>query len=233
MNLRTLLIIILAFLTCSVTELSMQNTFSIAWPIDSVSDLTIYETQKFQQHFDERLPTYIGQFKKYSDVYDLPWTLLAAVAYQESKWDNSAVSHTGVRGLMQITQQTAEHIGLEDRENAIESIKGGAYYLKYLFNKTSSDLNESQRWIQALIAYNIGWGHFRDAYRLSLRLNKNPLQWQDIKQILPKINDEKYLPYLRYGFARGSEAVDFVESVLSYYQLISQHTHKNILIAQK
>ncbi len=231
MKLNHILLIIIALLTCSVSNLSQQNLYLTSWVPGNLPDMSDYEMQKFQEHVDERLPLYVVQFKKYADLYELPWALVAAVAYQESKWDNNAVSHTGVRGLMQLTQQTADHIGIVDRENAFQSIRGGAYYLKYLYNKTSPELNESQRWVHALAAYNIGWGHFRDAYRLSLRLNKDPLQWEDLKEVLPKLDDEKYSPYLRYGFARGHEAVDFVEGVLEYYILISRSTAQSQFIA--
>ena len=41
----------------------------------------------------------LPKFKRYSHEFELPWQLLAAVAYQESHWEDSAQSQTGVRGL--------------------------------------------------------------------------------------------------------------------------------------
>ena len=55
--------------------------------------------------------------------------LLAAVAYQESQQDPIATSETGVRGLMQLTEETARHLGVVDRLDARESAIGAAKYL--------------------------------------------------------------------------------------------------------
>ncbi|MGZ3692164.1 MAG: transglycosylase SLT domain-containing protein [Pseudobdellovibrio sp.] len=218
MKLSKALFIILA---CMVTSVSGFSERHIVLPSDS-TNFSEYELQKFQEHTNSRLPIYIEQFKKYSNIYQIPWSMLAAVAYQESKWDQGAVSYTGVRGLMQITEQTAEHLGIEDRKDPYENIKGGAYYLKYLFDKTSPNLTSMQRWAHALIAYNIGWGHYRDAYKLALRLNKNPGDWDDLKTILPKLEDENFYVGLNHGYARGNETVEFVENVMNYYKLMNR-----------
>ena len=217
MKISKALFIILAFAVSSVSGFSehqLSSTFD--------NSFTAYEIQKFQEHSSSRLPIYIENFKKYSDLYQVPWPLLAAVAYQESKWDHAARSYTGVRGLMQITEQTAEHIGIEDRKDPVANIKGGAYYLKYLFDKTSPHLNSMQRWSLALVAYNIGWSHLLDVTKLSLKLNKDPSDWKDLKTVLPKLEDETFYTDLNHGFARGNETVDFVENVFGYYTLIAQ-----------
>lgn len=216
MNKSKVLFILLA---CMVTSISSHSELPIR--LSSEPQINEYEFQKFKEHASSRLPIYIDHFKKYSDIYNIPWGLLAAVAYQESKWDHAAVSYTGVRGLMQITEKTAAHLGIEDRRNPYENIKGGAYYLKYLFDKTSPHLTSMQRWAHALAAYNIGWGHYRDAYKLAKKLNANPYQWEEFKTILPKLADETYYAQLKHGAARGSETVVFVESVMNYYKLIN------------
>lgn len=212
-----ILTLILALLATSVSGFSERQI-----QFESEESFTDYELQKFQEHTESRLPDYVAHFKKYSELYQVPWTLLAAVAYQESKWNHKAVSYTGVKGIMQITAQTAEHIGLIDPENPIENIKGGAYYLRYLYDKTSPQVTTQQRWVHALTAYNLGWGHFRDAYRLAKKLNKNPYDWNDLKTILPKLNEADYLEHLKYGPARGGEAVHFVNNVFSYYTLLNK-----------
>jgi membrane-bound lytic murein transglycosylase F len=193
------------------------------WTPSSRTEFTVYELQKFEEHQNERLPLYLDHFKKYAEAYQVPWPLLAAVAYQESKWDHAARSYTGVRGLMQITEQTAEHIGLSDRTDPIENIRGGAYYLKYLYDKTSPELSAMQRWSLALIAYNIGWGHLRDAGRLAIKLNKDPFDWSDLKTVLPKLEEAEFHSELKYGYARGNETVEFVENVFNYYNMLAQN----------
>jgi membrane-bound lytic murein transglycosylase F len=218
MNGSKALIIILACMCCTVSGFG-----ELHWSPSVDTNFSAYELQKFEEHQINRLPIYINEFKKYSEIYQVPWTLLAAVAYQESKWDHAARSYTGVRGLMQITEQTAEHLGITNRRDPVENIRGGAFYLKSLYDKTSPQLTSMQRWSLALIAYNIGWGHLLDAGRLAQKLNKDPFDWNDLKTVLPMLEQSAYYSDLNHGFARGNETVEFVENVFSYYTMLTQN----------
>lgn len=226
MKISKVLILILALLSASAAQNLEQ------FPVFQVDyELSSFETQKFDDHIESRLPNYKKYFKKYSELYQVPWTLIAAVAYQESKWDEDARSHTGVRGLMQLTTKTAIHLGIDDREDPYESIRGGAFYLKNLFDKTPIHINSAQRWALALAAYNIGWGHLRDAHRLSIKLNKNPYNWTELKTVLPKLENEEVFSKLSFGYARGNETVVFVNKVFKYYQLLNTKYIPHINIA--
>ncbi len=216
MNNHNLLIFLLALFSTSTAALNDQL------PIFNVDyALSTYEYQKFVEHTESRLPYYLKSFKKYAAKYKVPWTLIAAVAYQESKWNEAAKSHTGVKGLMQLTSKTAEHLGVDDREDPYQSIQGGAMYLKYLYDKTPHKLHSKQRWALALAAYNIGWGHLRDAHYLALRLKKNPYNWAQFKRVLPKLENQLYYSKLSFGYARGNETVAFVDKVFNYYSLMN------------
>lgn len=188
--------------------------------------------QRFFEHTISRLPKWERLFKRYGKEHGIPWTLLAAVAYQESKWDRSARSHTGVRGLMQITTKTALHLGIDDREDPQQSIKGAAFYLKYLYSKTSKNTSSYERWTQALAAYNMGWAHVRDARKLAAELNYNPSRWYEFKKVIPKLEKEKYFSKLTFGFARGRETVRFVDSVLGYYDLLNSSFTRPLLTSR-
>lgn len=187
----------------------------------TLNTLSIYENQKFTEHCFTRLNIYKNDFQRYSDQHEIPWTLLAAVAYQESKWDEDAISPTGVKGLMQLTSKTAEHLGIVNREDPLQSIQGGAFYLKYLYEKTPQKLKAAQRWVLALSAYNIGWGHLQDARQLALLLKRNPNNWADLKTVLPKLENKFYHEQLPLGFARGNETVAFVDKVITYYNMLN------------
>lgn len=227
MNKTKALAVLLAILSSSIFGLSAPQI-----PVfHSKVKLNQYEYEKFLEHSESRLITYKGSFEKHAKLNDIPWTLLAAVAYQESKWNRHAVSPTGVRGLMQITESTAEHIGLTNRRDPHQNIKAGAYYLKYLFDKTPKHLDTKHRWILALVAYNIGWGHLKDSHQLAVNLKKNPYKWRDLKQVLPLLHNEKYYSQLNYGFARGKEAVDFVDKVFSYYEMLNDLYNINSNVA--
>src|SRR5690625_7012028 len=67
------------------------------------------------QRIRDRLPELKPLFEQAASEYGLDWRLLAAIGYQESHWDSRAVSRTGVRGIMMLTQRTARQLGVEDR----------------------------------------------------------------------------------------------------------------------
>jgi len=174
----------------------------------------------FMKETRRTLPEFEREFRKAAREHNLPWQLIAAVSYQESQWDNDAVSFTGVRGLMQLTQDTADHLGLDDRTDPVQSIWGGAKYLRYLLNKTPNYLNPKDKLYLALAAYNIGYGHLRDAQKLVEKKGQNPYSWRHLREVLPLLEDPSYEAKLEYGFARGTETVEFVERVTGFYSLM-------------
>jgi membrane-bound lytic murein transglycosylase F len=154
---------------------------------------------------------------------EIDWRLLAALAYQESQWDKWAVSPTGVRGIMMLTGDTADRMGVSDRLDPRASILGGARYLKLLKNELPERIPEPDRTWMALAAYNQGMGHLEDARRLAQRLGRNPDRWGELKEVLPLIARSQYLPYLRHGFARGGEATILAENVRIYYDILQRY----------
>ncbi|MNL18002.1 Membrane-bound lytic murein transglycosylase F precursor [compost metagenome] len=149
---------------------------------------------------------------------------MASVAYQESHWNPDARSFTGVRGLMQLTADTADHVGIEDRTDPLQSIWGGTKYLRYLLNKIPKHINSKDRLALALAAYNVGYAHLRDAQKLAIRMGRNPHSWRHMREILPLLANPEYAAELEYGSARGYETVDFVERVKSFYNLMNSTT---------
>ena len=69
----------------------------------------------FLERIKTLLPEFRSTFQRAQVATGVEWRLLAAIAYQESQWDPFATSETGVRGLMQITEDTAKHLGITDR----------------------------------------------------------------------------------------------------------------------
>ena len=70
------------------------------------------ERKIFIKKMGVRLPKYIGFFKKHTRNSIFSWQLIAALSYQESHWNHKAVSKTQVKGLMMLTKNTANYIGL-------------------------------------------------------------------------------------------------------------------------
>ncbi|MGB3961199.1 MAG: transporter substrate-binding domain-containing protein, partial [Sulfurimonas sp.] len=88
-----------------------------------------YNTKMFYNRIKTRLPKFQELFTRASEKYTISWTLLAAIAYQESHWNPSAKSYTGVRGLMMLTNNTAAMLGIQDRVDPSQSIDGGTRHI--------------------------------------------------------------------------------------------------------
>lgn len=186
-----------------------------------LSQLDKRDIAKFFKKIRSTLPTYRQAFKDAAEEHRLPWQLVASVAYQESHWNPDARSFTGVRGLMQLTTDTADHVGIEDRTDPMQSIWGGSKYLRYLLDKTPAHLNPKDRLALALAAYNVGLAHLKDAQKLAEKMGRNPYSWRHLREVLPLLADPEYAAELEYGPARGYETVDFVERVKSFYNLMN------------
>ena len=77
-----------------------------------VSDFDYVGTRRYMKHIEQRLPSYRDWFQEAAKQTGEDWRLLAAIGYQESHWNPKAVSPTGVRGIMMLTQSTMQHMGM-------------------------------------------------------------------------------------------------------------------------
>lgn len=181
-----------------------------------------YGARSFSRDIAKRLPRYQGDFEKQSRAQGLDWRLLAAISYQESKWNPDAVSPTGVRGLMMLTSSTAAAMGVKDRTHAGESIQGGTAYFKQIHDKVPASVPEPDRTWMALAAYNMGPGHMIQARKLTKRLKGDPDSWLDVSRNLRQLAQENR--------RRGKPAPDvgqalhYVQQVRRYYDAIALNT---------
>ncbi|QDQ25933.1 membrane-bound lytic murein transglycosylase MltF [Chitinimonas arctica] len=166
------------------------------------------------------LPKYRRYFMDAEAQYGIDWRMLAALSYQESHWDAYAVSDYGVRGLMMLTTDTADRLGVTNRLDPEQSVSGGAKYVAMLKDRLAVRIAEPDRTWIALASYNIGVAHLEDARVLAQRGGKNPDSWSDLKTVIPLLRNYEYFSTLKYGFARGGETVIFVENVRSYYDIL-------------
>lgn len=119
-----------------------------------------------------------------------------------------------------ITRVTARELGVSDRLDAKESLRGGARFLKDLGRRLPADIDEPDRTWMALAAYNIGMGHLADARVLTERNGLDPHRWQDVRQHLPDLQNPAIYPTTRYGFARGKETVTYVDNIRHYFSAL-------------
>ena len=147
------------------------------------------------------------------------WRLIAATIYQESHFNPHARSHTGVRGLMQLTLETAAELGIENRLDPEASVQGGVQYLADIYARFD-DIQGLDRMLFTLASYNVGYGHVRDAQQIARDLDLPPDKWSSLKETLPLLRQRKYYSKTQYGYARGLEPVRFVTRILNYYDIL-------------
>jgi membrane-bound lytic murein transglycosylase F len=178
-------------------------------------------SRNFLEHVQTRLPRYVDWFQEAAAKHELDWRLLAAMGYQESKWDPSAVSYTGVRGLMQLTEDTAAMMRAGDRLDPRSSIFGGARYLAKLMDMVPARIPEPDRTWFAVAAYNVGFGHVEDARVLAQQAGRNADRWDDVREFLPLLAQERWYTRTRRGYARGWEPVAYVNNVQAYLNILA------------
>jgi membrane-bound lytic murein transglycosylase F len=177
-------------------------------------------TRNFIRHFESRLPRYRPMFEAAGENWDVDWRLLAAIGYQESHWRSQAVSPTGVRGIMMLTQDTADYLGIDDREDPEMSIHGGAQYFARQTERVADTVPEPDRTWMALAAYNVGFNHIKDARTIVELQGGDPDRWIDMSGALPLLSQRKWYSKLPYGYARGWEPVLYVNNIRAYYNIL-------------
>lgn len=109
-----------------------------------------------------RYPLHYSQYvRAHAREHNLDPALVAAVIYQESKFNSDAKSSSGAIGLMQLTPSTARGIAIRTHGSKFETsdlydaeinIRYGAWYLADLFQKYRNER-------LVLAAYNAGQGN--------------------------------------------------------------------------
>ena len=177
-------------------------------------------TRNFIRHFENRLPRYREWFEEAGEQWGVDWRLLAAIGYQESHWRSQAVSPTGVRGLMMLTQATAEYVGIDDRLDPKSSIFGGAQFYARQTERVADTVGEPDRTWMALAAYNVGFNHIKDARMIVEWHGGDPDTWVDIRDALPLLAERKWYSRVPFGYARGWEPVLYVNNIRAYYNIL-------------
>ncbi len=103
-------------------------------------------------HPDKVISTYGKLIDEAAERHQVDSALIASVIHAESSGNPNAVSDAGAKGLMQLTDSTAEYLGVQDSLDPKENIMGGAKYLRKLMDKYG-DIR------LALAAYNAGPGN--------------------------------------------------------------------------
>jgi membrane-bound lytic murein transglycosylase F len=169
-----------------------------------------------------KISVYDPIVKSLAEKHGWDWRLISSVMYHESRFDPEAESWGGAFGLMQLMPATAEILGVEDIFDPRQNIEGGILLLNWLDEQLNTAIPDSSERIKfVLAAYNIGLGHVKDAQRLAKKNGKNSQVWENnVDYYLRNKSSETYFkdPVVKWGYARGEEAFNFVNRVIGNYE---------------
>jgi membrane-bound lytic murein transglycosylase F len=191
---------------------------------DNRDTLGRFDLKVFHSKVETHLPRYQNLIKTESEKHGFDWRFIASMIYQESHFDPRARSYTGVRGLMQVTQRTAEEMGIRNRMDPEQSIRAGVGYLAILYDRFEDVDSDKNRLLLALASYNVGYGHVRDAQKIAEEHDLDPESWSSLVETLPLLRMPEFYRETRFGFARGTEPVRYVENVMAYYEILKNKT---------
>jgi membrane-bound lytic murein transglycosylase F len=192
-----------------------------------VERLKAIDSIRFIERMYSVLPRYLPMFLAAQAKTGIDWRLLAALAYQESHWDPLSTSPTGVRGIMMLTEETADELGLSNRLDPEQGIRGGAQYLSGLLDALPDSISNPDRMWFALAAYNVGMGHLNAARRIAKSLKIDPDTWYGMKKALPLLSRPQYYNRLKSGKGRGGEAVIMVENIRVYRDILIRYARQS------
>lgn len=164
---------------------------------------------------DGTISQYDPVIRKYADRYGLSFSLIAALEYQESRFDPNATSWVGAVGLMQLMPRTAASLGVQDIFDIEENVEAGVRYLRSLYDRFDDTLHPYDRMAFALASYNAGYDHVRDARTLAEEDGLNPDYWAgNVEWMLLNLSRQEYYQRVPAGYARGHEAVNYVNGIM-------------------
>lgn len=173
----------------------------------------------------QQISPYDDLIKKYSKAINWDWRLVSSQIYQESKFDTRVSSWADASGLMQLMPRTAEELGVTNRSDPEQSIKGGTKYLKQIWKTFGHVTDSIQRLKFTMASYNCGLYHVKDAQKLAEEKGLNKYIWDDnVENIVLKLNTPEYYnhPLVKYGYVRGLEPYNYVRQIFERYQHYTQ-----------
>jgi membrane-bound lytic murein transglycosylase MltF len=161
---------------------------------------------KGSQAADERFRAVVAMFRKYGQQYNMDWMLMAAQGYQESRLDQSARSHVGAIGVMQVMPATGKDLRVGDITKIDPNIHAGVKYIRsiidrYYANEPMTDLDKG---LFAFAAYNAGPARIRQLRREAAARGLDANVWFNNVE---RIASERI----------GRETVTYVSNIYKYY----------------
>jgi membrane-bound lytic murein transglycosylase MltF len=150
----------------------------------------------------------VDLFRHYAGKYGFDYTMIAALAYQESRLDQSIRSNRGAIGVMQILPKTAagDPINITDIHELDKNIHAGVKYLHFLYNRYYKDvpMDQLNKMLFTFAAYNAGPARIRGLRAQAEKMGLNPDLWFNNVEVAA-------------ARAIGRETVQYVSNIFKYY----------------
>jgi len=154
----------------------------------------------------KRFQQTVALFEKYGSKYGFDPLMLAAQGYQESQLNQSAKSHVGAIGIMQVMPATGAELKVGDIRIAESNVHAGTKYMDRLMTKYFPDANftENNRTLFAFASYNAGPGNISKMRKLAEQRGLDPNRWFNNVEL---VTSEKI----------GAETTTYVRNIYKYY----------------
>ncbi len=143
----------------------------------------------------------------------LDWRLLAALMYQESRFDPKAVGPGGSAGLFQFMPRTWRELRVNDPHDPVEAVAATIEYFAGLMERFS-DAPMPDRTAMALASFNVGPRHVENARSLAA----DPLRWSDSVEVALREEAGR----TKNSRRRCRRAVRYTRQVLNRYRVYAQ-----------
>lgn len=169
----------------------------------------------------DRISPYDSLFKKYSKEINWDWRLLAALSYQESRFNPYAESWSGAFGLMQLMPETAWRFGCDTNQREEQNIRAGVKYINHLQRFWKERIRNPQEQLKFVLAsYNIGPGHILDAQKIAAQMGQADSIWDGhvAEALLLKMQEKYYtMEGVKHGYCRATEPYNFVYKIMAVF----------------
>jgi membrane-bound lytic murein transglycosylase MltF len=147
-------------------------------------------------------------FEKYATQFDFDYLMLMAQGYQESRLDQSARSHVGAIGIMQVMPDTANSYPLfiDNVDETEPNIFAGIKYMRYIVDTHIDDpgIDPVNRLLFAFASYNAGPNRIARIRRKAAKNDIDPNLWFGEVEML-------------VAAEVGQEPVQYVRNIYKYY----------------
>ena len=178
--------------------------------------------------FSNRLSQYDSLIARYATQAGFDWRLIAALVFEESRFDHTRMSPRGAYGLMQVTEVAAREVDVEDFFTPPGNLEAGVRYLQFLLQQFP-DGQTQDRLALALSGYLLGPGRVRAVQRLAHALGYDPHCWKgSVESVFPLLEDSRYYRQVNATFIPGGEAVQYVNAILKRYALYTRYIPREL-----